>query len=410
MPLVLRALLALVALLALLAPPARAAGPAGTQLALARAMAQAGGGSGALVVDLDTGRELYALRPDVPRTPASVQKLYTTATALVRFGTEARLQTQALGATPLDEDGVLAGDLWLRGGGDPTFGPAEAARLARHLADEGLVAVRGRVVGDESAFDARRGPPSSGYRTSTWVGPLSALSFNRGRSSHGFQLDPPRYAAQAFRTALRREGVRVRRGRASAGAAPATATPLAETDSPDMAELVRETNLPSDNYAAELLLKALGLRFGDAGTTGTGVGVVAATLRELGIRAWAVDGSGLSHANRTSPRQVVRLLAAMAAAEAGPAFEASLPVAGRSGTLRLRMRRSAARDRCRAKTGTLFAVSALAGYCTSPQGGRTAFALLFNHVNVYRARRAQDTIAGALARYTPAVALAARRP
>src|SRR3712207_7091658 len=44
----------------------------------------------------------------------------------------------------------------------------------------GLSEVTGRVIGDESAFDALRGPPSEGYRTSIWVGPLSALTFNRG--------------------------------------------------------------------------------------------------------------------------------------------------------------------------------------------------------------------------------------
>ena len=73
--------------------------------------------------------------------------------------------------------------------------------------------------------------------------------------------------------------------------------------------------------------------------------------------------------------------------QAGPAFETSLAVAGRSGTLDNRMRRSAARDRCQAKTGTLNSVSALAGYCQSTAGARVAFAFLMNGVNVYGARR-----------------------
>jgi D-alanyl-D-alanine carboxypeptidase/D-alanyl-D-alanine-endopeptidase (penicillin-binding protein 4) len=114
-----------------------------------------------------------------------------------------------------------------------------------------------------------------------------------------------------------------------------------------------------------------------------------------------VDGSGLSRANRTTPRQVVTLLDHMASEAAGPAFETSLAVAGRNGTLDGRMRRSAARDRCKAKTGTLRDVSALAGYCQTTAGARVAFAILMNGVSPYGARRLQDRMLGALARYSP---------
>ena len=76
-------------------------------------------------------------------------------------------------------------------------------------------------------------------------------------------------------------------------------------------------------------------------------------------------------------------------------------MAGRNGTLEDRMRRSAARDRCHAKTGTLNFVSALAGYCQSTAGSRIAFAFLMNGVNVSAAHTLQDRMAGALARYSP---------
>jgi serine-type D-Ala-D-Ala carboxypeptidase/endopeptidase (penicillin-binding protein 4) len=121
----------------------------------------------------------------------------------------------------------------------------------------------------------------------------------------------------------------------------------------------------------------------------------------FGLRPRVADGSGLSRSNRTTPRQVVRLLQHMAGDQAGPAFETSLAVAGRSGTLDNRMRRSVARDRCHAKTGTLNSVSALAGYCQSTAGARVAFAFLMNGVNVYGARALQDRMTAALARYSP---------
>src|SRR4051794_21981749 len=104
------------------APPASAAGPDATANSLSRAMRSAGSASGAIAVDLDTGRTLYQLRPDTARIPASVEKLYTTSTALLRLGPEETLSTAVLGEAPIAEDGTLTGNLFLRGGGDPTFG------------------------------------------------------------------------------------------------------------------------------------------------------------------------------------------------------------------------------------------------------------------------------------------------
>ncbi len=82
-----------------------------------------------------------------------------------------------------------------------------------------------------------------------------------------------------------------------------------------MAGLALATNAPSDNFAAEMLLKGLGARFGGLGSTPAGAGVVRAALARLGVHPRIADGSGLSRANRTTPRQVVRLLERMHAQE-----------------------------------------------------------------------------------------------
>ncbi|HYH88299.1 MAG TPA: D-alanyl-D-alanine carboxypeptidase/D-alanyl-D-alanine-endopeptidase [Solirubrobacteraceae bacterium] len=392
-------------LVAALAPAAaQAAGPAATRSALASQMRSAGGGSGALAVDLDTGRQIYRSRADTARTPASVNKLFTTSAALSLYGVDGHLTTRALGDVGVDPGGVLIGDLYLRGGGDPSFGSRQAGELAdRLVTHEGLREVTGRVIGDESAFDSLRGPPSEGYRTTFHVGPLSALTFNRGRSGKRrpyFQVSPARFAAREFDRALRRRGV-VTGAAPRTGRTPQAALSLAEYSSPTIGELARVTNRPSDNFNAETLIKALGSEFGTAGTTRAGSVVVTRTMAGFGLRPRVVDGSGLSRANRTTPRQVVRLLEHMAADVSGPAFETSLAVAGRNGTLFDRMRASVARDRCKAKTGTLNSVSALAGYCQTTAGSRVAFAFLMNGVNVYGARRLQDRMVSALARYSP---------
>jgi len=400
-----RRLTLLIALFVLVADsPAHAAGPAATRQILQREMARAGGSSGAYVVELGSGRVLYARKPDVGRMPASVNKLYTTAGALLRYGEAGRLTTTVLSARLPDETGTLDGNIALRGGGDPTFNAASTAALAKQLADAGLQRVEGRVIGDESAFDAFRGVPASGYRLTREVGPLSALAYNHGRTGKAapyFQASPAQFTAQAFEKALAKEGVKVT-GAARAGLTPAGMTPLAEHESPPVSAIVRVMNQPSDNYIAEMLIKGLGAQFGTAGSTSAGGTVIEETVRPFGITPTVIDGSGLSRHDRTTPREVAGLLENMDASEAGVAFDESLAVIGRNGTVYNRMRGTAAQDRCHAKTGTLRDVSALAGFCNTTGGERVAFAFLMNRVYPGSARVLQDRMTVALARYDAA--------
>jgi D-alanyl-D-alanine carboxypeptidase/D-alanyl-D-alanine-endopeptidase (penicillin-binding protein 4) len=110
-----------------------------------------------------------------------------------------------------------------------------------------------------------------------------------------------------------------------------------------------------------MLTKALGARFGAGGSTEAGLAVVRADLAAFGVHPRLVDGSGLSRDDRTTAREVVRLLQRMDAQDTATTWSASLPVAGVSGTVRKRMRGVAAARRCAAKTGTLVGVSALSG-------------------------------------------------
>jgi D-alanyl-D-alanine carboxypeptidase/D-alanyl-D-alanine-endopeptidase (penicillin-binding protein 4) len=366
------------------------------QAKLAREMRHAGAFSGAYVRDLDTKRTLFMSKPDVARPPASVEKLYTTSTALLRFGPDATFQTTVAGSGFLDPDGVWRGDIYLRGGGDPTLDKADLDALADQLGDNGIIRVDGSVLGDESRFDALRGSfDSGGAYDSDIGGVLSALTFNRGFSKDG---RPAAQAARQFAKTLRFKGIRVD-GRSGAGTAPNSVSELGSVDSPQMRDLIRLTNVPSDNFLAETLVKDLGATFAESGTTASGVGVVRAHLATFGLHPAIVDGSGLSRADRTTPRQVVRLLAIMHAQKVAGAFEGSLAVAGRTGTIRKRMRGTAAQDRCQAKTGTLIGVSALAGLCQATGGHTIAFAMLMTRASVARAHRVQDHIAAAVARY-----------
>ena len=146
--------------------------------------------------------------------------------------TDGTLGTEVLGTGELDTEGVYRGSLYLRGGGDPTFGSrrfttrsygggATVQDLADALDEAGIQRVTGRVYGDESAFDSLRGGPDSGYGVSIWVGPLSGLSYNRGlftEGGRGFQANPPAFAAARLDDALEARHIPVRlKPRAGAG-------------------------------------------------------------------------------------------------------------------------------------------------------------------------------------------------
>jgi D-alanyl-D-alanine carboxypeptidase/D-alanyl-D-alanine-endopeptidase (penicillin-binding protein 4) len=315
-----------------------------------------------------------------------------------------------LGDGELDDNGVWRGNLYLRGGGDPTFGSSTYTRrfygggatvqqLAKLIDRAGVQRVTGRVLGDESRQDSLRGGPDSGFGVSIWVGPLSALAYNRGLANEGgsaFQTNPPAFAAARLDDALEARGIAVRRS-PSARRAPGGLDVIASVDSPPMERIVKLMDKPSDNFFAELLAKDIAMQVNGRGTTSAGAALVSGFARKLGARARLVDGSGLSRGNRASPYRVVRLLTAMAQRDEYPALLDALPIAGRDGTLVDRMRTGPARSHCHAKTGTLSDVSALSGYCEARSGDVYGFSFLMNRINPTTARRLQDRMAQQLA-------------
>jgi serine-type D-Ala-D-Ala carboxypeptidase/endopeptidase (penicillin-binding protein 4) len=341
-------------------------------------------------------------------------KLFTTATALSRFGPEARIATRVLAEGKLDGRGVLHGNLYLKGGGDPALGtPAFYDRflgglgtdlyaLKQQIKAAGVTAVTGRLYADDTVFDRRRGVLDSGYATSPYIGPLSGLSLNSGYSTaaaRSFASDPAKIAASKLVASLRAAGVRMRRRIALGDADESTTRTVAVVRSPTIDQLVAGTDVYSNNFFAEMLLKLIGAEFGSGGTTAAGATVVERFARGKGSAVHAVDGSGLTRGNRASPLQVVRLLRAMQRTPDGEDFTSDLALTGRSGTVAQRMRGTAAEGRCRVKTGTLTGVSNLSGYCFNASGRELIFSVLMGSVgSLDLAHYEQDRIAAAVAR------------
>jgi serine-type D-Ala-D-Ala carboxypeptidase/endopeptidase (penicillin-binding protein 4) len=381
--------------------PARPGQPTPLARKLARALVvpQIGRArSGAVAVDLPTGRVVFSHNAGRAFVPASNEKLAVTYAALVALGPAFRMHTDVLGHGT-QVGATWQGNLLLKGYGDPTLSVWDLRRLAAGIRGAGIRAVTGRIVGDESFFDARRAAP--GWKSSFYLNespPLSALVVDRGVSRGALTRNPALAAASAFRAALRRAGVRVAQ-RATTARAPAKTVPLAADYSPPLWSVVRFMDRESDNFTAELLLKQLGALFGRSGSSASGAAVVMRLLAADGVPLAGVrivDGSGLSSLDRLTPRALVAVLqAAWSSPGVRRALLAALPVAGKNGTLRSRMVRGPARGNVFAKTGTTQRASSLAGFVR----GRYAFAILQNGnpVASWWARVAQDRFATVLA-------------
>lgn len=399
---------------ALLLASSAHAGPACDRM---KSLLASGGGSasGLLVVDAESGRTLCASAADRPLPLASNTKLFTTATAISKLGPEFRIPTKVFRDGSIDSRGVLHGSLYLQGGGDPTLGTpafvdsylgglgANLLALKAQIRQAGIKSITGRLYADDSIFDRLRGVADSGYATSYYIGPLSGLSFNAGyrgnTSSSGFSSDPAKSAAKKLVRSLRSAGVSMPPGIAL-GVTPPNADRVAIVESPPLTRIIDLTNIYSNNFFAEMLIKLLGAEVGGAGTTAAGAAVVEGFAGSLGSTVHSVDGSGLTRSNRASPREVTDLLLGMRKEDVGDEFIQDLPLTGAEGTVDDRMHGTAANRRCRVKTGTLTGVSNLSGYCFNASGKIVVFSILMGSVgNLSLAHLQQDRIAGVVASY-----------
>lgn len=205
--------------------------------------------------------------------------------------------------------------------------------------------------------------------------------------------DPAHHAATRLSDLLRARGVRVTgavlvrhrplsptddpavRG-ATPPPRPPRAQPLAQLTPPPLLEDIALTNKVSQNVHAELLLRRVGLVAG-SGSIADGQAAVRAMLDAAGVERWRYDlsdGSGMSSYNRVSPRGMVRFLRWTQAQPWSAAFRATLPVGGVDGTLRRRFGGTALASKLHAKTGSLNAASALAGFMVAASGRTLTFA------------------------------------
>lgn len=206
--------------------------------------------------------------------------------------------------------------------------------------------------------------------------------------------DPPLLAATLLRQSLARSGIVVT-GRAVMGQTPPQATTLAEHLSLPLAQYLPRMNKPSDNLLAECLVRLVGTNGNEAVSYDIGHARETAFLRSLGVDTQAlrmVDGCGVGRRNFVTARAVAMLLLGMHKKPDWRVWYDSLPIAGVDGTLKSRMKGTAAASNVHAKTGTLGQVRALSGYVTGRSGTLYVFSLLMNNFpgTARQAGNAQD--------------------
>jgi D-alanyl-D-alanine carboxypeptidase/D-alanyl-D-alanine-endopeptidase (penicillin-binding protein 4) len=432
---------------------------------------------GILVVDPATHDTLYSRNADKLFMPASNMKLLTGATAVTQLGLGFRWTTSMFARGPV-RDGLLDGDLVVRGTGDPSFsahmhpgnGLAPFEALADSLKAHGITRIRGQLVASPSPFTdaalgfgwawddlddsysagidalyfnegftdvvvhggARAGDPvrvvtrpAATYpavivrartiaalstrstradstaasaitlaQDSSRAGVLVAGTIAAGDSVAGeitFR-DHPRAFLAALSEALQRRGIRVF-GTTVNGGTPRLDS-IATLQSPTLREVLPFFLKPSQNQIGELLFKTLALR-----ATGVGRADSAAQVVSRQLLAWSAapdgfavrDGSGLSRHDYVTPRTLVTVLDAMRrSADFAPFYDA-LPIAGVDGTIRGRMKGTAAMGNLHAKTGTLDKARSLSGYVTTADGRLLLFSALCNNYVVPTRRVDQVT-------------------
>ncbi len=351
-----------------------------------------------LIVEVD-GRVLANEGANLALIPASNQKLVTTFAALEALPPETRFTTRVSRVGEIT-DGILDGDLYFVGGGDPflvtdTWRTQYIERdedgneidsiyerswtrledLADQIAATGLRSVTGSIVADESLFDTNRsGPWAERLVLQNQSGPLTALAVNEGFvdwaddsptfSARTAATDPALHSADVLSQLLADRGITV--AGTIVGREPIGTVDVGSVQSAPLADVVTHVNSWSNNYGAEILLKHIGLVIEGEGSTAAGARSVIAILQrnpDFVLDGVVIeDGSGLSEADRLTCGLLNEIL--IASGIDSPLAQ-SLSIGGERGSLAFRHVDTDADGNVFAKTGTLNPSTALSGFVVS---------------------------------------------
>lgn len=319
------------------------------------------------IVSADKYDLIYEYNPGMKMIPASITKLVTAAAAIDVLGLNFDFKTVAYTDDSDIKDGVINGNLYLKGYGDPDLSSFDISYLAKLVAAKNITEVTGNIIYDESYLDEEHFGLANYYQGDThprnWPY-VSAINFNKNRGN----IDPAYSAGSLFLESLLSQGIKVD-GIVVAGVTPTASKEVALT-SHSLFDVLARMNKESDNHSAITVFKVIGAEsISPPGTIIKGEEAVIDFLTSMGNPRnifEIVEGSGLSRYNTVNSDLYVRLLKYMYDdVKSFDTFYNSLSIAGKDGTLRNRMIGTEAEKNVHAKTGTLNSVSSLAGYAIS---------------------------------------------
>ncbi|UZT97686.1 D-alanyl-D-alanine carboxypeptidase/D-alanyl-D-alanine-endopeptidase [Chryseobacterium fluminis] len=388
---------------------------------------------GFVVYDPKTKKVISSYNENTPLVPASTTKLLTTETALSLLGENYRWMTQLEYSGSIDENGILNGNLYIVGSGDPSLGTNKAGAASYRdiisdfvsgISREGIKKVNGDIIIQTALFKGnisrlpenvvwlennnyylpagttreinpaneklivKKGNNFSGDKKFFYVSPyMNQMVYAEKYDGPGTLTtklpDAPAFLANSFRTTLIKSGISVT-GKVTpkmTDASPENRKLLSAYKSPTLGDIIFYTNQHSDNSLAEALLKTVGFQTLGDQTSESGRKVVTEHLKNEGFDMLGlnyIDGSGLSRANNVTPISQVKFLTSLMDEKYYKSYFTSLPVGGQSGTLK-RMFIGTGNGQVFAKTGTLNKVKTLAGYLKTNTGRTLVFSLMVNN-------------------------------
>ncbi len=372
--------------------------------------------AGILIFNPLTEDTIYQLNYTHSMIPASNTKLFTTATALSLMGGNYPIKTAILTTDKDIKDGVVEGDLFIKGFGNSVLTSEDIDTMAMELRKKGINKVTGNIVGDDSYFDEvyTRDDWIRDEKANVKLPPISALVVDRNRTivyrKRGrykrryiaYVKNPPLNAAIILKDKLKENGIEVK-GIAMKGVARSNTINLAESKIL-LKDLIRLINKHSDNFLAECLFKTIGaVASGNQGNSFYSTQAILSFIADNGIYSdgtAVVDGSGISRFDQVTPGAIVGLLEKMYFDLVNfKDFYNSLSIAGVDGTLRNRLNNTFAENNFHGKTGTLKGVCSLSGYLTTKSNDELILSIFFdfNHRGENYYRRIQDDIVKILA-------------
>ena len=350
--------------------------------------------SGVLIYNPILQDTIFSINESQPMTPASLTKLFTTSTSLSLMGGDHKLSTKLFTEDNNIKDGIIDGNLYIKGFGNSIFTEHDLKYLVDELLKKGIKSITGSVIGDDSYFDDIyvREDWIDGEGANVKLPPISALVLDRNRTTVRKKIrrryryisenvkDPSLFIASQLSEKLKLSGIEIK-GKSSKGLAPYKIFPIAEK-SVQLKELVSLVNKHSDNFLAECLFKTLGAESSKMqGNSFFSQQAILKFIKDNNIYSLGteiVDGSGISRSDQATPLAINGLLEKMYFDLINfDDFYNSLSIAGVDGTLRGRMMGTEAENNFRGKTGSLNGVSGLAGYLTTQDGEDLIITIIF---------------------------------